>query len=293
MADDTPLDKRRKLGRELRRFRQRAGLTGPELAKAMGTTQSRVSRIENSVVKPKISDVGSWADATSASAREREDLLKLAEGALTELSEWQAVLKGSLAGRQRELMATDKVAREIRHFQPYLVPGPFQSPSYARAAITGSNLTGEIDVDQAVADRMERGRRIMKSRSPRYDAILMEAGIRWRPKGCPPGTRREQWERLLEFADSSHISVRVIPLDAELVVAPMIGFVMVTLKDPDEPPVVRMETPAIHMAFSGADQVAAFELTWKRMADAALNPEDSIRLIQQLIRTEGASKDGQ
>jgi hypothetical protein len=223
------------------------------------------------------------------SGAETDDLLKLAEGALTELSEWQAVLKGSLAGRQRELMATDRVAREIRHFQPYLVPGPFQSPSYARAAITGSNLTGEIDVEQAVSDRLERGRRILASRSPRYDAILMEAGIRWRPKGCPPGTRREQWERLIEFANASHIKIRIIPLDAELVVAPMIGFVMVTLKDPDEPPVVRMETPAIHMAFSGADQVAAFELTWGRMSDAALDERDSIRLLRQLIRTEGAS----
>ena len=82
----------------------------------------------------------------------------------------------------------------------------------------------------------------------------------------------------------------MIPLDAELVVAPMIGFVMVTLKDPDEPPVVRMETPAIHMAFSGADQVAAFELTWNRMSDAALDPSESITLLRQLIRTEGENQ---
>jgi hypothetical protein len=50
--------------------------------------------------------------------------------------------------------------------------------------------------------------------------------------------------------------------------------------------VVRMETPAIHMAFSGADQVAAFELTWSRMADAALDADKSIRLLRHLIRTE-------
>jgi transcriptional regulator with XRE-family HTH domain len=286
MADDTPLDRRRKLGRELRKHRQRAGMTGPDLARRIGTTQSRVSRIENALVKPKISDVAAWADATAVHPRERTALLKLAEDALTELSEWQAVLKGSLAGRQRELMATDKVAREIRHFQPYLVPGPFQTEDYARAAITGSNLTGEIDVEQAVAARIERGRQIVSRRTPRYDAILMEAGIRWRPKGCPPGTRQEQWRKLIEVAAVRHISIRVIPLDAELVVAPMIGFIMVTLKDPDEPPVVRMETPAIVMAFSGGEQVAAFELTWQRMADAALGADDSITLLEHLIRTQ-------
>src|SRR4051794_10928538 len=277
MADDGPLDKRRKLGRELKILRQRAGLTGPELARLIGTTQTRVSRIENAVVKPKIADVQAWAAVASLSGDERAALLRLAEDALTELSEWQAVLKGSLAGRQRELMATDKVAREIRHFQPYLVPGPFQTEEYARAAISGSNLTGEIDVEQAVAARIERGRRILSRRTPRYDAILMEAGIRWRPKGCPPGTRQEQWRKLIEVAAKRHISIRVIPLDAELVVAPMIGFIMVTLKDPDEPPVVRMETPAIVMAFSGAEQVSAFELTWQRMADSALGTDDSIR----------------
>src|SRR6266545_6082268 len=286
MADDAPLDKRRKLGRELKILRQRAGLTGPELAKLIGTTQTRVSRIENAVVKPKIADVQAWAAVASLAGDERDALLRLAEEALTEVSEWQAVLKGSLAGRQRELMATDKVAREIRHFQPYLVPGPFQTADYARAAITASNVTGEVDVEQAVSDRLERGRRILGKRGPRYDAILMEAGIRWRPKGCPPGTRQEQWRRLIEVAQVPHVSIRVIPLDAELVVAPMVGFVMVTLKDPDEPSVVRMETPAIHMAFSGADQVSAFELTWSRMADAALEPKESVALLGQLIQTE-------
>jgi transcriptional regulator with XRE-family HTH domain len=117
MVDDAPLDKRRKLGRELKILRQRAGLTGPELAKLIGTTQTRVSRIENAVVKPKIADVQAWAEVASLADDERDVLLRLAEEALTEVSEWQAVLKGSLAGRQRELMATDKVAREIRHFQ--------------------------------------------------------------------------------------------------------------------------------------------------------------------------------
>jgi len=75
-------------------------------------------------------------------------------------------------------------------------------------------------------------------------------------------------------------------VDAELVVAPMIGFVMVTLIDPAEPQVVRMETPATHMAFSGADQIAAFELVWSRMSEAALDPDESIRLLRQLIRME-------
>jgi transcriptional regulator with XRE-family HTH domain len=289
MAAETPLDKRRKLGRELRRIRVRAGLSGPQLAERMGTTQTRVSRIETAVIKPKISDVEAWCDATAAPRSERAKMLRMAEEALTELSEWQAVFKGSLAGRQRELMATDKVAREIRHFQPYLVPGPFQTADYARAAISGSNLTGEVDVEQAVLDRLERGRRIVSKLGPRYDAVLMEAGIRWKPKGYSPGTRRDQWRRLIEVAEVPHIGLRIIPLDAELVVAPMVGFVMVTLKDPDEPMVVRMETPAIHIAFSGADQLAAFELTWERMSAAALNQEESVALLEQLIRTERRS----
>lgn len=286
MAADTPLEKRRKLGRELRRLRLRADLSGPQLAKRIGTSQTRISRIETAAVKPKISDVEAWFDATATPRRDRESLLKLAEEALTELSEWQAVFRGSLAGRQRELMATDRAAREIRHFQPYLVPGPFQTTDYARAAISGSNLTGELDVEQAVLDRLERGRRILGKQGPRYDAVLMEAGIRWRPKGCPAGTRQAQWQRLLEVAQVAHVSIRVIPLDAELVVAPMVGFVMLTLKDPNEPMLVRMETPALHMAFSGANQLEAFELTWERMAAAALDQEESAALLRQLIRTE-------
>jgi Domain of unknown function (DUF5753) len=76
---------------------------------------------------------------------------------------------------------------------------------------------------------------------------------------------------------------------AEIVVAPMVGFVMVTLKDPEEPMVIRMETPAIHMAFSGAAQLAAFELTWERITAAALEPKDSVALLSRLIRSERRS----
>jgi hypothetical protein len=40
------------------------------------------------------------------------------------------------------------------------------------------------------------------------------------------------------------------------------------------------------MAFSGADQIAAFELVWSRMSEAALDPDESIRLLRQLIQME-------
>ncbi|MGL5823732.1 MAG: DUF5753 domain-containing protein [Nocardioides sp.] len=213
-------------------------------------------------------------------------LVALAEEALTELSEWQAVYKGSVAAHQRELMATDQAAKGIRHFQPSLIPGPFQTADYARAAIRGSAQTGEPDVEQAVADRLERGDRIVRRRGLRYHAIVTEAGIRWRPAGCASSTRQVQWKHLIDMAAVPHVTLQVLAIDAELVPTPMVGFLAVTFKDPEEPGLVRMETPAIQMVFSGADQVASFDSVWERMLTASLSPDDSMDLIRRLIRDE-------
>jgi transcriptional regulator with XRE-family HTH domain len=70
------------LGRQLRRLRIRAGLSGRDLAERLGTSQPRISRIETGEARPPIAVVTAWCDATDASARTRLRLLELAEDEL-------------------------------------------------------------------------------------------------------------------------------------------------------------------------------------------------------------------
>jgi transcriptional regulator with XRE-family HTH domain len=58
-----PRDPDYALGRELRLLRQAAGLTGQELADALGWYQSKVSRIETGYSVPTMTDVAEMLQA--------------------------------------------------------------------------------------------------------------------------------------------------------------------------------------------------------------------------------------
>jgi predicted transcriptional regulator len=58
-----------RLGAELRRYRQDVGLTGQQLAEALGWYQSKVSRIETGASRPTMGDV---ADMLAAIRRLRD-----------------------------------------------------------------------------------------------------------------------------------------------------------------------------------------------------------------------------
>src|SRR5579863_6591428 len=73
-----------RLAGELRRLRDLSGLSGRELARRMGTNQSRVSRIESGATVPSLPEVSAWASAIGASTGVHDSLVALAEAASTE-----------------------------------------------------------------------------------------------------------------------------------------------------------------------------------------------------------------
>ncbi|MFF1820579.1 helix-turn-helix domain-containing protein [Kribbella sp. NPDC058245] len=273
----TPPQQRARLGQELRRLRSLAGLSGEQLATKVGISQAKVSRIETNVTaRPAMDVIARWLDAVEARAGDRDRVMALAEAVVTDISSWQSVHRGSLEDRQRQLLELDELASNIRHFQPFLVPGPFQTPEYAHAVIESSRFSAGTDVDEAVAMRMKRGDRLRDNQDgPQYHVVVTEAAARWVPQGNAH-LRQAQLEQLLLSAHAPRINLQVILNDAAMEMSPMTGFVWVTYKDPDQAAVVRVETPTVGLALGGSDDLAIYAVIWHRMLKAALSPEESL-----------------
>ena len=283
----SPLQRRRRLGQELRRLRSAAGLSGEQLGELVGVSQAKISRIETgATARPALDIVTRWLDAVRASEADRSVVLELAGSVLTEVSSWQALHRGTLENRQRQLMDLDADASQIRHFQPFLIPGPMQTAEYARAVITSAHFTDETDIDAAVATRIERGKRLRRTRGPEYHVVLTEMAVRWVPAGTDQAERKRQWRQLVEFAKAPRITLQVIPLEAPMEMSPMVGFVWVTFRDPSQSPVVRVETPVAGLAFSGSADLETFGIVWERMLAAALSPAESTKWLNVLIRQQ-------
>jgi hypothetical protein len=220
--------------------------------------------------------IGRWLDAVEAKAEDRDRVMALAEAVVTDISSWQAIHRGSLEDRQRQLLELDELASNIRHFQPFMVPGPIQTPEYAQAVIESTRFSAGTDVDEAVAMRMKRGARMRDDQDgPQYHVVVTEAAIRWVPQGNTH-LRQAQLEHLLLTAQAPRISLQVILNDAAMEMPPMTGFVWVTYKDPDQAAVVRVQTPTVGLALGGSDDLATYAEIWHRMLRAAMSPEESL-----------------
>lgn len=280
-----PLRPRERLGRELRALRLRARLSGEQLADLIDTSQSRVSRTETARYRADLELVRRWLDATEADEATREALLALADDALVEVATYRSIFRGSLATEQRARIAQDSAASRLRHFQPFMIPGPLHTERYARSALSSARVADESGIEEAVAARLERGKRLRARGGPEYHVILTELALRWRPLEATPDDHADVIREVLAAATAPSITVQVVPAGTPTRRAPMCAFLITDFrKDTGEPTIVQVELPAVEMTFVGSGDVAAFELVWQQMADAALGPHESAKVIAGLLR---------
>src|SRR6266571_1145187 len=125
------LSNRRRLAAELRRLRDRAGLSGRQLAEQIRISQSKVSRIESGLTVPSAPEVAAWAAAVSASGTATELLTALTDVVYTEVHPWHAALREKIH-LQDEIQEIENRARTKLTYEPSLVPGLLQTAEYAR-----------------------------------------------------------------------------------------------------------------------------------------------------------------
>ena len=109
--------RRRELGAALRRLRKTAGLSGEEMAEALGISQSQVSRMElgQQIATPAVVD--GWAWAAGAPEPDIQWLLGTAEAAVAEMVSWRKTMTRGLARLQEDSRELEASATAILNFQ--------------------------------------------------------------------------------------------------------------------------------------------------------------------------------
>src|SRR5215467_5876890 len=225
-------------GAELKRLRELNGVSGRMVAKALGISQSAVSRKEAGGAPLSLPEVTAWADAIRASQEDRGRLLWMAEQAVTEtipLESWHA--ETGAAGIQHEIGMLERASRFIANFQPDFVPGLLQTAEYARRVLAAA---GNPDPATAALRRLDR-QAILHDLSHRLEFIITEAALRWRTG--PPDILVPQLDRIASLATLGNLTVEVIPLDAEWRTAPPYPFVLYEDRDDGAPPMAVAELP--------------------------------------------------
>jgi len=271
------LTPRQELGRRLLELRQKAGLTGAALAKRLGTTQPRVSRIETGRTVPNLDDVRTWADATNATPEEVAELGGLVHRLATEATSWRILHQLGLSHRQREIAELERQAAAILVFQPTMIPGLLQIADYARRVMSQGNPSSQPDLAQAVAERLER-QTILYDQGKQFEFLLTEAALRWRPG--PPELMRAQLDRVISVASLPNVSLGVLPFDIESPDAYLHPFVVFEL---GEDTFVNVETYSAGIQVHDPQEVEVYRRTLDRFRAAAKWADSAVREIQTIM----------
>ncbi|MEV7196342.1 helix-turn-helix transcriptional regulator [Streptomyces sp. NPDC093510] len=201
-----------RLGTELRKLRERAGLTGREAARDMGFAETRISAVESARVGVSGERVrylaGQYAcddtalvDALAAMADER-------------VRGWWEAYRHTLPPTFLDLAELEHHAAYVRSFENVQVPGLLQTESQVRAIYTSSTtrLSPE-QMDARVEFRLRR-QKVLGSGEPfRFAVVIHEAALRVRV--ADRAVARRQLLHIAEQSERPQVVVRVVPFDVD------------------------------------------------------------------------------
>jgi transcriptional regulator with XRE-family HTH domain len=277
---DEAHSQRQRLGQALRALREAAGLSGMELSRRSGISQSKVSRSELGQQLPSVGDLDRWAEETGATAEQRAELGELREQAATEAVAWRRHLRRGLEALQQETAELEASAGTIRVFHPVLVPGLVQTPAYAKAIYQAAHPAGREDLAEAVAARMNR-QALLYDEAKRFEFVLSEAGLRWRL--APRDALLGQLDRLGMVASLPNVRLGIMPLAAE--VTPWHSHSFNIFDDrPDDGPVVHIEMLTTGLNVRDPEDVAAYQQAFERLQAAAVHGDELRLMLERLAK---------
>jgi hypothetical protein len=161
------------------------------------------------------------------------------------------------------------------------VPGLLQTERYARAMIEAIHLDQENNQRRLEARVLRRVRFANRENPPGLHAILDESVLR-RQVG-EPVVMREQIAYLAAMAELPHVTIQIVPFSYGAYPGVAGPFVLLGFSSEDYPDVAYVESRAGDLYPEGELDLTGFSLDFGRIAEAAITPEESAKLLADLL----------
>lgn len=265
----------RRVSGELRELRRRHGLAGDEVARALGMSVSKLSRMENGICKPAPDDVSALLGLYRVPAPRRDELLSLVrEG--QQYNWWRLSNGDDLPATCQDIVMFEREAAALQDYELAVVPGLLQTPEYTRAfSLAMSDDMTEENVDYLVDLRVLRQQNWRRPEGPRLHAI-MDEGVCRSPVGGS-GVMYDQLRHIVEVARQSKLTVQVLPESARP--HPGMEGSFVTFAFKDQPDLLFLENRGSTAFLEDVRLVEDAKQSFRRLRQLALTHDDSVDLI--------------
>ncbi|WP_043487120.1 MULTISPECIES: helix-turn-helix domain-containing protein [Streptomyces] len=205
---NTPTLTQRRLGTELRKLRERAGLSSTAAAARHGIIQARLSSIEAGRYPVSADRVRLFARNYSCAEDGLVDAMAEMTGGRTR--GWWDEYREHLPASFADLAELEHQAQEIRVALVIHIPALLQTVDHARAVLReAAPPLRAYEVEHRLSHRMKRQAILHEGSPVSYTAIIHEAALRMEFGGLD--TVRAQHEHVIAMSELDNINVRVIP----------------------------------------------------------------------------------
>jgi transcriptional regulator with XRE-family HTH domain len=264
-----------RLGSELRRLREAAGLTAVEAAALLGANRVQMSHIESGLAG--VSEERLRRLASHYACLDTEFIEALVAMATDRTRGWWEEYRWKLPKSFLDLAELDHHG-SFRHEVAILyVPGLMQTEDYARAVFSARlpELTSD-ELELRVHHRMRRQQVALP-----YKLVIHESALRMRVRDR--SASRAQLARLLERSEADHITLRVIPFDLDDFATASSTMTYVGGPVPELDTVVR-DAPHGSVFIDSQAQLNVYRTRFRRVEAVSLDPERSRDFIHNLAK---------
>lgn len=202
-----PAVRRVQVGLTLRSLREQAGIRPKEVAERLDWYSNKVTRVEKGEL--------------IVSAAEIEELLRMFDVQAGEDADRLRVLAREARKRDRParvpdwaatFVALEGAAAEIKYYDPEVIPPILQTERYARAVLSHP-LDDTVDVEPAIAERMQRADRVLVGEQPPEVACVLGEAALHRVIGDKQ-VLRDQLQHLRRVAARPNVTIQILPFDS-------------------------------------------------------------------------------
>ncbi|RZS29528.1 putative transcriptional regulator [Herbihabitans rhizosphaerae] len=258
----------RTVGAELRRWRERAGFGGSEIARRLSWSPTKVSNMERGKRGVSEADASMYLAVCRAPGVDIEDVRKFFKA--TE-GYWVRSHPEQLSDELRGLIAMETTATAIHSLESLVLPGLLQTEDYIRALITEGGFTRKERIEKLVRARKDRQVLFRRYQPPMLSFFVHER-VLFMPVGGAT-TMNEQLLHLVLTSSQPNVSIRIVPAKVSVMADSAGPF---TLQDYSLPrSLVYVESLTASLFIDNKRAVAEHRNALQRLDSVALDRDES------------------
>jgi len=287
---ESPSVRERRLARELREMRIGTQMPGSEVARILGWSASKVSRIETGRIGISAGDLDALVELYGVPPEQAEYLRRLAPAARAH--GWWDAYADSLSAGYAGLLRLESGSQALRSYCA-VVPHPLlMTPDYIRQVVVSTwQKPSQQEVERRIRVCLRR-QAVLDPSDPRlrlaFSAVIDEAVPR-RSAGTPdtPGSAAIQLGQLQQLITASawpNVNIQVLPFSAGIPPVSAGSFSVLESRATGVADVIYLENKTRIFFVEGETEVHRYARDFDLLTEIALSTSDSVDFIRDVAR---------